>query len=228
MDMDRRGMSDTTQRGSIITFRRVLEYYRKKGLKILDTRDIELPKLHRRQYTWLEPPEVKQMIDAAKSPRDKCLIAMLFSTGCRISELLNLNVSDVKDCDEPEVCGKNDKYRLVFIDKTARKYLNEYLATRKDTWNPLFMSGQRARITVSRVEQIIHEVANNANIDKRVTPHVFRHSTITDYIVNGAPMPVVQQIAGHSNIQTTINIYTHMQNKDKRAVFREYHTNDQV
>lgn len=224
MSMTHCGNQASSIASNIIKLRNVLKWLKGRGLQVVDYRDIELPKINKPTPTWLNHEEVKLMIEAAGNERDKAIIACLFSTGCRISELLNLNVEDVEDNDEPMVCGKGDKYRTVFIDSTARKYLDDYLATRKDRYKPLFMSGQRARITVSRVQQIVHTAAHEAGIDKRVTPHVFRHSTITDYILNGAPMPLVQQIAGHSSIKTTIDIYTHIQQSDVRKAFADFHS----
>lgn len=224
IDLERSGKVDATIKTMLLQLRAVLRFAEQRGIKVISWRDISMPRVKRKSYTWLNYDEVQSIIEAAMSERDKAIIACLFSTGCRISELLNLNISDVLDSDEPTVCGKGDKYRTVFIDQTARKYLNDYLNTRHDNYKPLFMSGQRARITVSRVEQIVHEAANRAGIDKNVTPHVFRHSTITDYILNGASMPIVQQIAGHASIQTTVNIYTHIQNEDKRQAFHQFHS----
>lgn len=222
--MYQNGNSNSYIKNNIMLFRKVLEYFRKRGMPVADLRDMELPKVMRRQPTWLEFDEVKLMIEATTNLRDKAIVAMLFSTGCRISELLGLNVEDVEDNDEPIVYGKNDKYRPVYIDRTAREHLDAYLDSRNDRYKPLFMSGQRRRLGLSRVEQIIHETALRAGIEKNITPHTFRHSTITDYIKNGAPMAVVQKIAGHSNIKTTIDIYTHLQRKDERLAFKNYHS----
>lgn len=221
--MTNQGNSPSTMRCNLIKLRKVLEHFRDRGVNVADLSKIEMPKLIRKQPCYLEAPEVSLMIDAAGNERDKAIIALLFSTGCRISEVLNLNVLDV-ETDEPVVCGKGDKYRTVFIDARARKYLNEYLATRKDSYKPLFMSRQHSRLGVSMVEKMVHKCSMEAGIDKNVTPHTFRHSTITDYIRNGAPMAIVQQIAGHSNIQTTIDIYTHVQVSDQRSAFRNFHS----
>lgn len=222
--MYQNGNSSSYIKSNIMLLRKVLEYFRRRGIPVVDLRDMELPKVMRSQPTWLDYTEVKMMIESATNLRDKAIVAMLFSTGCRISELLGLNVEDVAENDEPVVCGKGDKYRPVYIDKPAREHLDAYLDSRKDNYKPLFMSGQRRRLGLSRVEQIIHEVSLRAGIDKNVTPHVFRHSTITDYISNGAPMAVVQKIAGHSQIKTTIDIYTHLQREDARLAFKNYHS----
>lgn len=223
MDMQRRGQQDTTIKGNLIKFRSVMNFLHSRGIKVVDTRDIDMPKLRKKKPVWLDYEEVKDIVEAAKNPRDKAMLSLLFSTGCRISEMLNLNVEDVRESNEPMVCGKGDKYRPVYIDCHAREYLDAYLLTRKDNFKPLFLSGQRARITVSRVEQIVHECSMRAGIEKRVTPHTFRHSNITDYMKNGAPMAYVQKMAGHANIKTTIDIYSHLQNEDIKSIKR-YHS----
>lgn len=224
MDMDKRGQQPTSIRGNLIKFRSVIKYLKTLGLPVFDTRDIDMPKLYKKKPVWLNYNEVKEIIAAGANERDQAMLAMLFSTGCRISELLSLNVADVRENDEPMVCGKGDRYRKVYIDVHARKYLNDYLQTRRDNFAPLFLSGQRARITVSRVEQIVHECTLRAGIDKRVTPHVFRHSTITDLILNGAPMAHVQRFAGHQHIQTTIDIYTHLTDREAKEAHKNYHS----
>lgn len=221
--MESLGKQPSSCKANLLHLRTVLRFMQERGVSVMDHRDISMPKINRPEPTWLNMAEVQSMLQAVTNLRDKAIIAMLFSTGCRISELLNLNVEDVAT-DEPMVCGKGDKYRQVFIDKHARRYLNDYLTSRTDRYKPIFTTTQRSRITVQRVEQIIHDAAQMAGIDKRVTPHTFRHSTITDYILNGAPIALVQKIAGHANIQTTINTYTHLTEKDKRETFTRYHS----
>ncbi len=211
---------------NIVCLRSVLRYMETRGLKVIDTRDISLPSVEKPDPNWLEVEEVKAMIEAAKNTRDKAIIAMLFSTGCRISELLSLNVEDVVNNNEPMVCGKGDKYREVYIDSTARKYLDAYLAERNDRFKPLFMSGQYGRIHYTTVDKMLRKCALEAGIDKNVSAHVFRHSTITDYIKNHAPMAMVQKIAGHSRITTTIDIYSHLQNPEVAQVARQFHTSN--
>lgn len=221
--MEQQGQKTSSIKAKLLILKPILRFVRSKGMQTIDPRDIEMPKVIKTKPVWLEHDEVNLILDAAQNERDAALIALLWSTGGRISELLNLNVEDVRNNDEPMVCGKGDKYRQVFIDKKARQYLDDYLYTRHDTFAPLFMSGQRRRLTVQRAEQIVHECAQRAGIEKNVTPHVFRHSNITDYILNGAPMALVQKMAGHSNIQTTIDIYTHIQHSDIRNTFQKYH-----
>lgn len=221
--LNQSGHQQSTIKANLCQLRCVLKFLKRRGMNVLDYRDIELPSIKRREHVVLDYSEVQQMIDATDNPRDKAIIACLFSTGCRISELLNLNCEDIIG-NQAIVTGKGSKQRTVFFDEKALKYLEEYLETRSDNLPPLFISGQYRRITVTRVEQIIHVLTAGAGIDKIVTPHVFRHSTITDYIQNGAPMPMVQKIAGHASIQTTIDIYTHVSNPVIKETFTKYHT----
>lgn len=215
------GHQSSTIKSNQGTLRCVLRFLKKHGVDVLDYRDIELPKVNKKKHVVLDYSEVQDMIDATDSPRDKAIVACLFSTGCRISELLDLNRGDIVN-GEATVLGKGSKLRPVFFDDKALEYLDEYLATRKDRLPPLFISGQYRRITVSRVEQILHILSQHAGIEKVVTPHVFRHSNITNYIINGAPMGVVSRMAGHSSIKTTLDIYTHVPDDSMRDVANNF------
>lgn len=220
--MDERGNSKSSISSSLSRLRMVLRYCRKKGIKVMDYDDIELPRFQNRPPTFLDYSEIQLMIDCAPKPREKAIIAMLFSTGCRITELLNLNREDIHG-HEAIVVGKGDKYRPVYIDATAMKYLTDYLLTRRDTLRPLFISAQRSRLTVSRVQQQIHEIADWAGIDKRVTPHVFRHSYATDLHRNGAPLLHIKELLGHEKISSTV-IYTHITSPERQEVYNKYHS----
>lgn len=218
------GHQPSSVKSSLSHLRCVYKCLRKQGYEVLDYRDIELPKVPRKAHVVLDYSEVRGMINAATNLRDRAIVACLFSTGCRISELLNLNRGDIQN-GEAVVLGKGSKLRPVFFDKTALEALESYLDTRHDHIPALFISGQYRRITVCRVEQILHVLAAEAGIEKNVTPHVFRHSTITDYIQNGAPMGIVQRMAGHASIKTTLDIYTHVSDNTLRETMRKYHTN---
>jgi integrase/recombinase XerD len=217
------GHQPSTTKTCLTHLRCVFKCLKKKEYQVIDWRDIELPKVPRKKHVVLDYSEVQEMIDAATNPRDKAIVSCLFATGCRISELLNLNRGDIQN-GEAVVLGKGSKLRPVFFDKTALEALQAYLDTRHDNIPALFVSGQYRRITVCRVEQILHVLAATAGIEKNVTPHVFRHSTITDYIQNGAPMGIVQRMAGHSSIKTTMDIYTHVSDNTLRDVAKRYHS----
>lgn len=224
------GMTGTTQRGYIISFRSVLKYFTKAGKRLIDISEIELPKKDTKPRPYIRAEEVTKLIAAAKNERDKAILACTFLAGCRISEILNLNREDLRapvDVDglqEVFVIGKGEKHRPVYFNDVARKYLDGYLKTRDDAFHELFISGQNRRITVSRVEQIVHECTRKSGIDKHVTPHTLRHSYATDLLNNGASLYQVSKTMGHANISTTSNIYGHFDSKERRSTLIRHQT----
>ncbi len=216
--------SDTTIHHNLGRLRSVLKYLKRNGLNVLDYDFIDLPKIKQRIPSYIEPEEVRKIIDALPTLRDKALVACLFSTGCRISELLNLNRDDVKSR-EVVVLGKGSKYRTVFVSETAYGLLQSYLRTRKDKNPALFISSQYRRITTSRVAQIIHIATAEAGIDKIVTPHTFRHSFATDLVKKGANIVAVKDLLGHVSINTT-QMYTHTNKPYLKNIYEKYHTSD--
>lgn len=216
------GASDSTVNHDLGRLRKVLKFLRKRGYNVIDDEEIELPKIRPKTYTWLEYREVQQLIDVIERPRDKAIVACLFSTGCRISELLNLNREDIRG-NSAQVIGKGDKIGTVYFDENALKYLHAYLATRKDMLRPLFISGQRRRITPSTVGRLLHEYTDMAGINKIVTPHVLRHSFATDLKLNGADIYDIKELLRHEKISSTV-IYTHINDKQKKRIHEQYHS----
>lgn len=214
------------QSSSIITslghMRKVMQYASTKNYEVMDWRDITMPKSTPKKPNYVLSDDVKRMMLVTDNLRDKALIACLFSTGCRISELLNLTRAEFTG-DEIAVTGKNGSFRPVYLDPMTKKYLELYLNSRTDRLTPLFISGQRRRITVSRVAQILHEIADRAGIEKNVHPHAFRHGFATDMMMNGADIRSLQGALGHKNIQTT-QVYTHVSDKHLKMSHQKYHT----
>lgn len=212
-------MTQTTQRGYIMSFGAVLKHFRKQGFKLIDPADIGLPASDTQPRAFITAKQVSSLVTAAKNSRDKAIIACIFIGGTRISELLDLDRdslnSPVKENGSQivTVCGKRRKYRPIILNREARSYLSTYLESRNDNFKPLFISGQNRRITVSRVEQIVHQCTRDAQLDKHVTPHVLRHSYATDMLINGASIYQVSKSMGHESITTTSNIYGHYDTK---------------
>lgn len=229
LDMSSRGKQASTIKGELCKLRQVLKYLRRHGHDVIDERDIDLPKVKPKQTIWLENDEILAMINQADSLRDKAIIRALFSCGGRISEVLSLNRDsitphpDYEGYGRAEVYGKGSKLISLSFDPITLKAIDDYLLTRRDKLPPLFISGQYRRITVSRVEQILHVIAGEAGIEKNVTPHVFRHSFATDLLVNGADLRTVQEHLNHSNITTT-QIYTHVAKSRKDASYAQFHS----
>lgn len=222
LEMQRTGHQQSTIKTNLGYVREVLKYLRKEGYKVIDSRDIDLPRLTHKAPVWLDYKEVQQILDVIESPRDKAIIACLFATGARITELLQLNRDSIQN-GQATIVGKGSKVGVLYFDSTALNYLKEYMQSRKDSLTPLFVSGQYRRITVSRVEQLLHIYTDMAGIQKNVTPHVLRHSFASDLILNGADIYSTSRLLRHSNITTT-QIYTHVKEEQNQNAYDKFHT----
>lgn len=131
------------------------------------------------------------------------------------------------------VRGKGQKDRPVFISESAASIIEDYLQTRSDSLDPLFISysrnvspdnsGDYRRLTARSVQRIISFYARMAGITKHVSPHTMRHSYATDLLMNGADLRSVQSMLGHSNISTT-QVYTHVTDEHLREVYERFHS----
>jgi site-specific recombinase XerD len=161
-------------------------------------------------------------------------VELLFSSGLRVSELVNLNRDHINTKRrEFMVRGKGQKDRPIFIGEAAAVRVTDYLATRIDNLPPLFLSysrnntvsnsGDYRRLTARSIQRIITKYARLAGITKHVSPHTMRHSFATDLLMNGADIRSVQSMLGHSNISTT-QVYTHVTDEHLREVYEKFHS----
>ena len=233
-------METITQSYHLIALRGYLTYLSKRDIATLSPDKIELPKVSRKQVTFLTYEEIARLLDSIpgdeepQNLRDRALIELLFSSGLRVSELVGLNRDHVNtQRREFMVRGKGQKDRPVFISQSAADQITAYLATRSDSLAPLFLnysrnnitssSGDFRRLTPRSVQRIIHKYARLAGITKHVSPHTMRHSYATDLLMNGADIRSVQAMLGHSNISTT-QVYTHVTDQHLRQEFERYHS----
>lgn len=232
-------LSIITQSYHLIALRGFLGYLSKRDITSLSPDKIELPKISRKQVTFLHYDEITRMLeviplDTEVGLRDRAIIELLFSSGLRVSELVGLNRDHVNTKRrEFMVRGKGQKDRPVFIGETAAEHVQEYLKTRFDNLPPLFLSysrnntttttGDYRRLTARSIQRIIARYARLAGITKHVSPHTMRHSFATDLLMNGADIRSVQSMLGHSNISTT-QVYTHVTDEHLREVYEKFHT----
>jgi site-specific recombinase XerD len=228
-----------TQSYHLIALRGFLGYLVKRDISSLSPEKVELPKIPRKQVTFLHFDEVSRMLEVIspedeQGMRDRAIIELLFSSGLRVSELVNLNRDHVNTKRrEFMVRGKGQKDRPVFIGETAALHVEEYLAARTDNLPPLFLSysrnntasttGDYRRLTSRSIQRIVTKYARLAGITKHVSPHTMRHSFATDLLMNGADLRSVQSMLGHSNISTT-QIYTHVTDEHLREVYEKFHS----
>ena len=162
---------------------------------------------------------IELLRDNCKEKRDLAIIDLLYSTGIRVGELVNLNIDDI-DLEGREyiVYGKGDKERRVYFDAKAKVHLKEYIETRKDDNKALFVTldSPHDRLKISGVEIRLRKLGRELNLE-RIHPHKFRRSMATRAIDKGMPIEQVQKILGHSQIDTTMKYAMVNQNNVKSA-----------
>ena len=154
--------------------------------------------------------------DSLTEPRDKAMLAVLYSTGCRVSELIGLKREDVDiEAGTVHLFGKGSKHRTSYLNAEAKVTLQRYLETRTDTEDTLFVSMRSpARpLTKNAVEARLKKLAQKAGIDRNVFPHLIRHTTATDALNRGMPVTELQAMLGHTKLETTM-IYAKVNNSN--------------
>lgn len=169
-------------------------------------------------------------ITTAEGFRDRTMLEVLYATGMRVSELINLTLDRV-DLNMKYIIafGKGSKERIVPLGSVAAEFLQQYLEkvrpklTHEDrNTNIVFLAFGGHELTRQRFWQIIRAYGRKANINKALTPHILRHSFATHLLDNGADLRSVQELLGHSDISTT-QIYTHLTNKRLRDIYAKAH-----
>jgi site-specific recombinase XerD len=235
-------LATITQSYHLIALRGFLKYFSKRDILSLSPDKIELPKTHRKQVTFLHYDEVLRLLEQVDindeaGLRDRAILELLFSSGLRVSELVNLNRDHINTKRrEFMVRGKGQKDRPIFISQAAADWVEKYLDERQDTLAPLFISysknveantsGDYRRLTARSIQRMVTKYARLAGITKHVSPHTMRHSFATDLLMNGADLRSVQSMLGHSNISTT-QIYTHVTDAHLKDVYEKFHSESQ-
>lgn len=200
---------------------------------------IEGPKLGRKLPVTLNLMEIKKILLSIElhlpnGHRNRAIIETLYGSGLRVSELVNLTLSDIffKE-DIIRVTGKGDKQRLVPIGSYSKKYIQIYKnevrclkKIKKEDNDVLFLNRNGGKITRAMIFTIVKNVSAKAGIDKKISPHTFRHSFATHLLENGADLRTIQVLMGHESISTT-EIYTHLDNKHLKKVMEEFHPRNQ-
>lgn len=239
-DITGESLSIITQSYHLIALRGFLTYLSRRDIPSLAADKIILPKTSRKQVTFLHYDEVLRMIDQIPTDsesglRDRAIVELLFSSGLRVSELVNLNRDHINlSRREFMVRGKGQKDRPVFISKKAAEHVEAYLQARTDNLPALFLSYSKAsqsadtsgdfrRLGARSIQRMVGQYARLAGITKHVSPHTMRHSFATDLLMNGADLRSVQSMLGHSNISTT-QVYTHVTDQHLKDVHERFHS----
>jgi integrase/recombinase XerD len=196
---------------------------------------IESPKISRRLPDVLTVDEIDKMIanidlSSPEGERNRAIIETLYGCGLRVSELINLHLSDLFfDEGFVKVTGKGDKQRFVPISDYTKKYINIYVdAIRKhqkihpDFEDVLFLNRRGKQLTRVMIFYIIKDLIAKANINKKISPHSLRHSFATHLLENGADLRSIQLLLGHESITTT-EIYLHLDRKALHETLKKFH-----
>ena len=217
-----RGIADSTLEGLRQVFSSFFGWLHREGLiernPVSNIGTIKCPKKQKGVFT---DDEIHRLMMNCTTGRNRAIIAFLRSTGCRISELTELNRNAVDlNAGECIVRGKGDKERVVFLDDVAKMYLRQYLSTRRDFLEPLFIGYRMERLQPGGIRIMLNDVAERAGVE-HVHPHKFRRTLATNLARRGMPIQEIAAILGHDKIETTME-YIVMQKDDIKQAHRRY------
>jgi site-specific recombinase XerD len=234
-------LSKNTQGYYLIALRSLLKWLAKNDLPALAPDKIDLPKAEVMPMKFTDAQHMAKLLEspdlASKTGlRDRAILELLFSTGLRVSELINLNREQIDlNGGELGVIGKGRRPRVVFLSDRAKFWLRQWLASRQDEWSPLFIhfggqlernlydEGDKMRLSVRSVQRIVDKYAKQCRLPIKLSPHGIRHSFATDLLSNGANLRDVQEMLGHKSIITT-QIYTHVTKPELKRAHANFHS----
>lgn len=206
-------------------------------------KSVKLPKLRKRLPAFLTVEEMDKLLNAAlatkNSIRNRALLELMYSTGCRVQEILDMKIKDIDfEHGKARVIGKGDKERIVALSSYAIEWIKKYINDeRKELWDRkgnigkpdcgvLFLSVNLRPLTRAMIGFILKDITKLAGVDyKRVHPHLFRHTFATLMLKNGADIVTIGELLGHASIATT-QIYTAVVDEDKLASFHKFFPHD--
>lgn len=217
-----RGISDRTLRGNRDVFKSFFGWLHDEGLLKSDPcsnlNPIKCKKEVKKPYSTVD---IERLKENCTTLRDKAIVSFLLATGCRISEVFNLNREDIdfqnKEC---TVLGKGNKERTVFIDDVAAMQLQKYLDSRTDKCEALFVGKGTERLHPGGMRKRLHQIADFAGVEK-VYPHRFRRTFATTLIDHGMPIQEVADVMGHEKLDTTMT-YVYIDKQNVKNSYRKY------
>lgn len=226
--------ADKTIARKIVSIRTFFDFLMKeKRINVNPCEKIESPKLRKSLPKTLNFEEINKLLDlkpkTALEYRNRAMIELMYATGLRVSELVNLELNDINVKDNYiRVYGKGRKERIVPMAEITTNILNEYISVYRDSLlkgyltDKVFISSYGKGITRQAFFKILKKVAKEQGIEKDFSPHTLRHSFATHLLEYGADLRSIGEMLGHENIKTT-QIYTHLSNNKKRKDYEAYH-----
>ena len=181
-----------------------------------DLKEIKVSKREKKLPPVLTKDEIRQLISVTNNKKSNFIIRLLYSTGLRVSELVNLKKGDVELNEKMGWVrsGKGKKDRLFILPESLTEELRHYLNFGNSQY---LFSGKKGPITTRNIQKIISSSSRRANIKKKVSPHTLRHSFATHLLESGTDIRKIQELLGHSNLQTT-QIYTHVSSEELKKI----------
>lgn len=228
------GYSNKTISRSISSLRSFFKYLKKE--EIIDNNPCTLisnPKLDKKLPKYLNFEETERLLNALNTDtkegiRDSLILEILYSTGIRVSELVNIKFNDVSLSNKTIIVnGKGSKQRIVYFGEKCGKKLELYMKKSYNEFNVnnaeyLLLSKTGKKLNDRIVRKIIDKASSIAGIKMKISPHVLRHTFATHMLSDGADLRTVQELLGHENLSTT-QIYTHLTNEEIRRVYLSAH-----
>lgn len=195
--------------------------------------DFDLPKIDKKLPIVLSKEEMQELLDSIEindhlSSRNRCMFELMYATGLRVSELINLTINSLNiNMGYVKVIGKGNKERIVPISNIAKNILNDYLKYYRNEFIKkesmlLFFNNHGNKLSREECYIILKQIIERTTIDKKISPHTIRHSFATHLLENGADLRSIQELLGHSNISTT-TIYTHISNQKIKKEYQLFH-----
>jgi len=219
------GISASSRARKIASIKSFYKYLTIKA-KLIDinpVQDLDSPKLPKTLPKYLSLEESQRLlssIDGKNKARDYCIICIFLNCGLRISEIVGLNISDIRP-DNIRILGKGNKERIVYLNEATAAAINDYLLERKSIAaidrSALFLSNRRIRISRESVHSMVKKSLLKAGLDSsKYSSHKLRHTAATLMLQNGVDVRTLQELLGHEHLNTT-QIYTHVDNSQLRS-----------
>ena len=219
----------------ISTLRSFFKYnLKEKNIKNNPMTLISNPKREKKLPKYLNYEEMEKLLNSIDTSelegiRDKLIIELLYSTGIRVSELVNIKIKDIKIKENQiNILGKGNKERIVLFGEKAKEEIKTYLNAYKEYFqgnilnNYLLINKKGKQITTNKIELIVKDVLKKSSLKLNISPHTLRHTFATHMLDSGADLKSVQELLGHENLKTTA-IYTHISNERLKHVFVNSH-----
>jgi site-specific recombinase XerD len=217
-----RGLNTASRARMITSIKGFYKYLTVKTnqLKESPVENLDAPKLQKSLPHYLTLEESQRLllaVDGKNKDRDYCILCLFLNCGLRISEMVGLNLTDIRQ-DRLLIHGKGSKERVVFLNDASAQALNNWLNIRKDIQsidkNAVFLSNRRKRMSVDSVQVMVKKTLLKAGLDaEQISPHKLRHTAATLMLQNGVDLRTLQEVLGHENLNTT-QIYTHIANAE--------------